>query len=61
MHSRCTINQKIHYKNDLGYILDDHFYGTVFMRDSVHYLEPHQRKSRDMNIFGDGLQTLLHK
>lgn len=44
-----------------GFLLDDHFYGTVYMRDSVHYLEPHDRKSRDMKIFGDGLKTLLHK
>jgi len=44
-----------------GFLMDDHFYGTVYMRDTVHYLEPHNRKSRDMRIFGDGLKTLLHK
>ena len=44
-----------------GYVLDNNFYGTVFLKDSVHYLEPHDRKSRDMHIFGDGLKTLLHK
>ncbi len=44
-----------------GFLMDDHFYGTVYMRDTVHYLEPHNRKSRDMHIFGDGLKTLLHK
>ena len=44
-----------------GFLMDDHFYGTVYMRDAVHYLEPHDRKSRDMHIFGDGLKTLLHK
>ncbi len=44
-----------------GFLIDDHFYGTVYMRDTVHYLEPHNRKSRDMHIFGDGLKTLLHK
>lgn len=31
------------------------------MKDSVHYLEPHGRKSKDMQIFGDGLMTLLHR
>ena len=44
-----------------GFLMDDHFYGTVYMRDSVHYLEPHNRKSRDMKIYGEGLKTLLHK
>ena len=44
-----------------GFLMDDHFYGTVYMREAVHYLEPHQRKSKDLHIFGDGLKTLLHK
>jgi len=44
-----------------GFLMEDHFYGTVYMRDTVHYLEPHDRKSRDMHIFGEGLKTLLHK
>ena len=44
-----------------GFLMEDNFYGTVYMRDTVHYLEPHNRKSRDMHIFGDGLKTLLHK
>ena len=44
-----------------GFLMDEHFYGTVYMRDAVHYLEPHERKSKDLHIFGDGLKTLLHK
>ena len=31
------------------------------MKDSVHYLEPHSRKSRDLRIFGNGLKTLIHR
>lgn len=42
-----------------GYILDGHFYGTVYLKDTVHYLEPKGRTSNDMHIFGDGLKTLL--
>ncbi|CAB4060651.1 ADAM10 [Lepeophtheirus salmonis] len=41
--------------------MDNHFYGTVIMRDTVHYLEPHRRKSRDMHILGNGRKTLLHR
>ena len=44
-----------------GYIFENSFYGTVYMKDTVHYLEPHKRKSRDLRIFGDGLKTLLHR
>ncbi|XP_071750230.1 uncharacterized protein [Lepeophtheirus salmonis] len=44
-----------------GFIMDNHFYGTVIMRDTVHYLEPHRRKSRDMHILGNGRKTLLHR
>lgn len=44
-----------------GFLMDDHFYGTIYMPDRVHYLEPHDRQSRDMKIFGDGLKTLLHE
>ena len=44
-----------------GFILDGHFYGTVFLKDAVHFLEPMGRESRDMHIFGDGLKTLLRR
>ena len=44
-----------------GFLMDQHFYGTVYMKDAVHYLEPHDRKSKDLHIFGDGLKTLLHR
>lgn len=44
-----------------GFILDGHFYGTVFLKDAVHFLEPLGRQSRDMHIFGDGLKTLLRR
>ncbi len=61
-----------------GFLLNDRFYGTIYMTDSLHYLEPHGRESKvpgqhessnflkplafqDLKIFGNGLETLLHK
>ena len=44
-----------------GFLIDDNFFGTVYMREAVHYLEPRGRQSKDLRIFGDGLKTLLHK
>lgn len=44
-----------------GFIIGQNFYGTVYMKDAIHYLEPHGRKSREMHILGNGLKTLLHK
>lgn len=35
-----------------GFILDGHFYGTVFLKDAVHFLEPLGRQSRDLHILG---------
>lgn len=44
-----------------GFILDGHFYGTVFLKDAVHFLEPLGKKSRDLHIFGEGLTTLIRR
>lgn len=44
-----------------GFILDGHFYGTVFLKDAVHFLEPMGKKSRDLHIFGQGLTTLIRR
>ena len=44
-----------------GFILDGHFYGTLFLKDAVHFLEPMGRESKDMHILGDGLRTLLRR
>ena len=49
------------YASVSGYVFENKFYGTVYMKDSVHYLEPHNRKSRDLRIFGNGLKTLIHR
>ena len=49
------------YASVSGYVFENRFYGTVYMKDSVHYLEPHNRKSRDLRIFGNGLKTLIHR
>ncbi len=44
-----------------GFILDGHFYGSVFLKDAVHFLEPLGRDSRDMHILADGHKTLLRR
>ena len=44
-----------------GFILDGHFYGTLFLKDAVHFLEPMGRETKDMHILGDGLRTLLRR
>ncbi|XP_059096532.1 disintegrin and metalloproteinase domain-containing protein 10-like isoform X2 [Tigriopus californicus] len=44
-----------------GFVINRNFYGTIYMKDAIHYLEPHGRQSRDMHILGNGLSTLLHK
>ena len=49
------------YASVSGYVFENRFYGTVYLKDSVHYLEPHNRKSRDLRIFGNGLKTLIHR
>ena len=44
-----------------GFILDGHFYGTLFLKDAVQFLEPMGRETKDMHILGDGLRTLLRR
>lgn len=44
-----------------GYVLEGSFYGTVYMNDTIHFLEPRNRKSKDLRIMGKGLNTLLHR
>ena len=43
-----------------GYVMNNSFFGSVYVKDNVHFLEPLQRTSRDLSIFGDGIATLLH-
>ena len=54
-------NTAAHFTSASGFLIDDNFFGTVYMREAVHYLEPRGRQSKDLRIFGDGLKTLLHK
>ena len=44
-----------------GFILDGHFYSTLFLKDAVHFYEPMGRETKDMHILEDGLRTLLRR
>ena len=44
-----------------GYVLEESFYGTIYLKDVIHFLEPRRKKSKDLQILGDGKRTLMHR
>jgi len=40
-----------------GYLLNQHFFGIIYIQDKIHYLEPSLKKSQDLHIYLDGMKT----